>query len=85
MTLLEKGKFIGTVFTGGVKSQLEQEWTWAAAAVIGLHQGLKYKGSLKTGVAGGLAVLGAISMSNGIYNIVAHWDKIVAAMKQKEE
>lgn len=82
MTLLEKMQFIGTVFTGGAKTQLKQEWTWAAAAVIGLHQGLKYKGNLKSGVAGGVAVLGTLAGANGIYNIVVNWDKILATFKE---
>ena len=85
MTIIEKSNFIGTVFMGGVKAQLNQEWTWGAAASIGLHQGLKYKGNIKTGLSGGLAVLMVLAGANGIYNITSHWDKIKIALKEKEE
>ncbi len=85
MNILEKSNFIGQVFMGGVKAQMKQEWTWAAAAAIGLQQGLKYKGSIKTGIAGGLAVVTVLAGANGIYNIAAHWDKIKEALKAKEE
>ena len=85
MNILEKSNFIGTVFMGGVKAQLKQEWTWAAAAAIGLTQGLKYKGSIRTGLSGGVAVVTVLAAANGIYNIAAHWDKIKEALKAKEE
>lgn len=76
MLILKKGNLIGKVFMDGVKVQLEQEWTWAAAATIGLYQGLKYKGNIKTGVAGGLAVLVVLSGASGVYNVVRNWSSI---------
>ena len=85
MTLLEKGEFIGSVFFYGAKSQLEQEWIWAAAAVVGLNQGLKYKGDLKAGVTGGLAVLGTLALVNGFYNIIVYWDNIQNVLNHKED
>ena len=83
MTILEKSNIIGTVFMGGVKAQLKQEWTWGAAATIGLHQGLKYKGDIKTGLSGGLAVLIVLSAANGIYNITSHWDELKQVLKKE--
>jgi len=85
MTILEKSNIIRTVFMDGVKAQLSQEWTWGATAVIGLHQGLKYKGNIKTGISGGLAVLIVLAGMNGAYNIASHWDKIKNVLKEKEE
>lgn len=85
MTILEKSNFIGTVFMDGVKAQLKQELTWTAAAVIGLSQGLKYKGSIKTGLVGGLAVVTVLAGANGIYNITSCWDKIKNVLKEKED
>lgn len=76
MTNLEKAKVIGTVFKGGVKKQIEQQWTWGAAVSVGLHQGLKYKGSIKSGVFGGLAVLMVVAGANGVYNVVSLWEDI---------
>lgn len=85
MDILQKCNFVGTVFAGGAKAQLKQEWTWAAAAVAGLYQGLKYKGSLKSGIAGGVAVLGALAIASGAYNLVTYSDKIKEVFKKKEE
>lgn len=82
MNILEKTNFIGQVFTGGVKAQLSQEWTWGAAVVVGLQQGLKYKGNFKNGLAGGLAVLMVISTANGFYNIVLNRAKIMEILKE---
>ena len=82
MKLLKRADLIRVVFVGGVKKQLKQEWTWSAAAVIGLHQGLKYSGNIKNGVAGGVATIAVIAGINGLYNVADCWDKI---MKVTEE
>ena len=79
MTIMQKANFVGKVFIGGVKEQLSQEWTWGAAALVGLSQGLKYKGSIKLGIQGGLATLVVIAGANGAYNVVSYWDKIKLA------
>ena len=76
MNKLDKLNFIGHVFMYGAKAQLNQEWTIGMAAVIGLQQGLKYKGSIKQGVIGCTAVLGVMMAANGINNVVVNWDKI---------
>lgn len=76
MTKLEKAKYIAVAFTGGAKAQLRQEWTIGAAASIGLMQGLKYNGSFKRGIQGGLATIGVLMVANGIYNVVCFWDEI---------
>jgi hypothetical protein len=55
---------------------LKQEWTIGAAASIGLMQGLKYNGSFKRGIKGGLVTLGVFMVANGVYNVVSFWDKI---------
>lgn len=85
MTILEKTNFVGTVFKGGVKAQLKQDWLWGTAASIGLYQGLKYKGDVKAGMTAGLAVILVTSGVNGLYNIVSHWDKIKEVLSEKEE
>lgn len=83
MKFLKKCQFIGIVFKGGVKSQLKQEWTWGAAAVVGLSQGLKYKGDIKTGIAGGIAVVAVLGVASGIYNVVSYCDKIDEVLKEE--
>jgi hypothetical protein len=46
------------------------------ATGLGLHQGLKYGGSLIKGVKAGLAVAGAVAAVNGVMNVAQQWDKI---------
>jgi hypothetical protein len=76
MNKLEKVNFIGHVFMYAAKAQLNQEWTLGMAAVIGLQQGLKYKGSFKQGVIGFAATLGVVMAVNGVSNVINHWDQI---------
>lgn len=83
MTIVNKAKFIGTVLIGGAKTQLKQEWVWGLAAVVGLQQGLKYKGSIKTGIAGGTAVLAVLSGANALWNVASEWDKIQQIFKEE--
>lgn len=85
MNVLEKANFVGQVFIGGVKKQLEQEWVWETAAAIGLYQGLKYTGSIKRGIVGGVAALAVISGANGMSNVVAYWDKIKKVLEEQKE
>ena len=33
MTVLEKANFVGTVFIGGVKEQLKQDWIWGYCCI----------------------------------------------------
>ena len=81
MKNLEKAKLLVGVFSGGVRTQLAQEWTWGAAASIGIYQGLKYKGDIKSGILTGAVVLGALACANGGYNIVANWGQIQKVMR----
>jgi hypothetical protein len=85
MTILEKSKIIGAVFVAGEKHQMQQEWIWGTAAVVGLMQSLKYKGSIKTGIIGGLAVVIVLAGTTGISNIALHWNKIKEVLKEKGE
>lgn len=84
MKTLEKANFVSTVFIGGVKKQLKEEVTWGTALTLGLYQGLKYKGNIKSGLITGVTVLGMTSAANGVYNIVYHWDKIKEALKKED-
>jgi hypothetical protein len=85
MTIFEKTQFIGTVFMGGVKAQLSQSWTWEAAASVGLYQGLKYKGSIRTGMAGGIATLMVLGGAAGLYNVIGNWNRMKEIFKEKED
>lgn len=76
MKTLEKAQFITAVFTGAAKSQLNQEETWITGTMLGLYQGLKYKGSIKTGMLTSITVIGALACANGVYNLVTMADDI---------
>lgn len=76
MNLLAKTKLVSQVFIAGAKSSLDQEWVWGTSAIVGLSQGLKYKGSIKTGISGGLATLAVITGVMGIINVVHNWDEL---------
>ena len=81
-TKLSKPKFIATVFIGGFKSQLKQEWTLGTAASVGLYQGLKYGGNLIRGINGGLVTLAVMGATNGINNVIQYWDGIKKGCKE---
>lgn len=83
MKTLEKAKFLKTVFIGGAKEQLRQEYTWILAGAIGLNQGLKYKGSIKSGLFSGLATIGTLAAMSGFYNISVFWEKSKEVFKEQ--
>jgi hypothetical protein len=55
---------------------LEDEKVYALAGTVGLMQGLKYNGSFKRGVKGGLATMGVMVGANVIRNMVSNLDVI---------
>lgn len=76
MNKLEKINFIGHAFMDGAKKQMSQEWVIALAAIVGLNHGLKYKGSFKQGIIGGVAIFGTYGFVGGINGVMDNWDKI---------
>ena len=75
-TMFRKAKIVGEVFKTGATNQLEDGWTWGIATYLGLHQGLKYKGSLRTGLVTTVVCLTGISAANGIRTVVKDWQFI---------
>lgn len=73
---LYKLKTVGGLFYYSAKKQLMQEDTILISAAVGLYQGLKYRGSFKNGIKGGLATLVTISAINGVLAVVEQKDKI---------
>jgi hypothetical protein len=63
-------------FYYSAKHQLLNEDTILISAAMGLYQGLKYKGSFKNGIKGGLATLVTISAVNGVMALIEDYDKI---------
>jgi len=76
MNILEKGKIIGKVFKMGMMDQINEEWTWGASTMLGLNQGLKYKGSLKNGLIAGVGCLTGIAAVNGVRTVIKNWSNI---------
>lgn len=64
------------LFAAGFKSQVKDEHTLSLAGIIGLYQGLKYKGSIKTGAFTTAAVLGAAGVYNGTITVAKNWSLI---------
>ena len=67
------------MFKDAALYQLKQNWTWGAGLILGVYQGLKYKGDFKTGLLTGLTVVGVIAATNGISNVFANMDEIKEA------
>lgn len=83
MKFLKKCSFVKTVFVGGFRTQLEQETTWVAATTLGLGQGLKYKGDIKTGLITGAATIVVLGTVNGFYNIATNYSKMKEIFKEE--
>jgi hypothetical protein len=73
---LKTVKAVGEVFAKGFRVQLIDEGTCGLGCVLGIHQGLKYKGSLKTGLATCGIVVAGISIVNGVRSIIVNADYI---------
>lgn len=56
--------------------QLRDVKTLQVAAVVGLWQGLKYRGNLKRGLNAGVATVAVITGCNVVNNLINHYDKI---------
>lgn len=76
MKILEKGKIILDVFKLGMKDQVNQEWVWGLSTLVGINQGTKYKGSVKNGLLAGGAVIGCITVVNGVRTVIKNWASI---------
>ena len=58
------------------KVMLEDKRILQSAAVIGLWQGLKYRGSFGRGIKAGFATIGVMAGVNIIYNVIQSTDEI---------
>lgn len=74
-----QAKVIGEVVSMSVKGTLNDSWTYAAGASVGLNQGLKYKGDFKAGTKAGLATVAVVAGVNVIGNIILNKDVIKEA------
>ena len=74
-----QAKVIGEVVKMSVKGTLNDPWTYAAGASVGLNQGLKYKGDFKAGGKAGLATVAVVAGVNVIGNMILNKDVIKEA------
>ena len=74
-----KAKVIGEVVSMSIKSTLNDSWTYAAGASVGLNQGLKYKGDFKAGTKAGLATVAVLAGVNVVGNIILNKEVIKEA------
>lgn len=74
-----KAKVIGEVVSMSVKGTLNDSWTYAAGASVGLNQGLKYKGDFKAGAKAGLATVAVVAGVNVVGNIILNKEVIKEA------
>ena len=78
-TIKRKAKVIGEVVSMSIKSSLNDPWSYAAVASVGLNQGLKYKGDFKAGGKAGLATLAVIAGVELVGNIIVNKEVIKEA------
>jgi len=69
-TIIEKAKAAGLIFKSGFSAQMKDIDTYALAGSCGVWQGLKYKGSLKTGLITTAIVGVSWGTLNGIREVV---------------
>ena len=74
-----KAKVIGEVVSMSIKGTLNDSWTYAAGASVGLNQGLKYKGDFKAGTKAGLATVAVVAGVNVVGNIILNKEVIKEA------
>lgn len=74
--LQRQATLIKEIVVSSARVVLEDEKTYALAGTIGLMQGLKYNGSFKRGIKGGLATMGVMVGANAVRNIVSNIDEI---------
>ena len=74
-----QAKVIGEVVSMSVKGTLNDPWTYAAGASVGLNQGLKYKGDFKAGGKAGLATVAVVAGVTVIGNMILNKEAIKEA------
>ena len=75
-SLQKKAKVAGKLFGDAFLVQMGSESTLAMGVAAGLHQGLKYNGSIKRGVKAASATMGVMCALNGVLNVYNNIDVI---------
>lgn len=66
----------GKVFGDGFKKGMKSEWSSSLAIGSGLWQGLKYKGSVKKGIATTAVVKVFLATADGMQSVINNWNVI---------
>lgn len=69
----------GDIAIEAAMHQMADESAVTLSVGVGLFNGLKRTGDLKTGVKAGLTTYGLIGGLNAIYNVARRWDEIKKA------
>ncbi len=75
-SLQKKAKVAGKLFGDAFLVQMGSESTLTMGVAAGLHQGLKYNGSVKRGVKAAAATMGVMCALNGVLNVYNNIDVI---------
>ena len=75
-SLQKKAKVAGKLFGDAFLVQMGGEATLTMGVAAGLHQGLKYNGSVKRGVKAAAATMGVMCALNGVLNVYNNIDVI---------
>ena len=72
----DKVMVLGEVFVKGFVNQLQDENVIGTGVVVGLAQGLKYKGSIKAGAQGFAGAMVAQGLYGGVVNVVKAYNTL---------
>ena len=72
----DKVMVLGEVFVKGFVNQLQDENVIGTGVVVGLAQGLKYKGSIKAGAQGFAGAMVAQGLYGGVVNVVKAYNEL---------
>ena len=74
--ILGKVSCIATIVARTFVAQAADPNTVTIAAVAGVYQGLKYKGSIKNGLKASLATFVVFGTANAVVNVVTNWELV---------
>lgn len=76
LNILGKVSCIATIVARSFVAEAYDPNCLSFVGIVGLTQGLKYKGSIKSGLKGSLATFVVIGAVNSITNVVDNWELV---------
>lgn len=74
--LKKRVKTTGKLFKDGFVAQVTDPRTITSSTLVGIQQGMKYKGDVVRGVKAGAVTLGALGAVNGVVNVLNNLPQI---------